>query len=44
MTITLYINNAEDNRVDKTAYLVERATLTGTIRGGTSVESPTILL
>lgn len=44
MTITLYINNAEDNRVDKTAYLVERATLTGTIRGGTSVENPTILL
>ena len=44
MTITLYINNAEDNRMDKTAYLVERATLTGTIRGGTSVENPTILL
>lgn len=44
MNIKLYVNTSENNRVDKTAYLFERASLTGSLRSGTSLENPTILL
>ena len=43
MTITLYLNSAENNRVDKTAYLEELLTLTGSLRDGSSMLEPNII-
>lgn len=37
MTIDLYKNSSERNRVDKTNYLVKVGTLTGTLRGESSL-------
>lgn len=44
MIITLYLNSAEDNRVDKSSYLTEVVSLSGTLREGTSIVTPTILV
>ena len=44
MIITLYLNSAEENRIDKTSYLTEVVSLSGTLREGTSVVTPTILV
>lgn len=44
MTIILYNSTAEFNRVDKTEYLSEVATLSGTLRDGTSVTEPVIMI
>lgn len=44
MRIVLYVNNAEENRLDKTSFLVQVADLTGTLRAGSSVVNPSILV
>lgn len=44
MTITLFVNTAENNRLDKTNFLRQVAVVEGTLRESTSVLSPTILL
>lgn len=40
--VNLYQNNAEDNRVDKTSYLTDVATLLGALRTECSIIRPTI--
>lgn len=42
MTIALYINTAENNRVDKTQYLQQVIELDGTLRDASSLINPTI--
>lgn len=44
MKVVLYLSGTEENRVDKTAFLSQVAELEGTIRGGSSVIAPTLLL
>lgn len=44
MEIILYRNNAEDNRVDKSSFLVELTTLSGTMRENSSVTTPSLLI
>lgn len=44
MQIILYVNNAEENRLDKTSFLVQVADLTGTLRAGSSVVNPSVLV
>ena len=44
MRIVLYVNNAEENRLDKSYFLVQVADLTGTLRAGSSVVNPSILV
>lgn len=44
MIITLYLNSAEDNRIDKSSYLTEVVSLSGTLREGTSIVTPAILV
>lgn len=44
MTIVLYKNSAEFNRVDKTSYLTEVSRLSGTLRDSTSVTEPVIMI
>lgn len=44
MTIELYVNSAERTRVDKTWYLSLVDSLEGTLRAGTSIVNPVILL
>ena len=43
MHITLYINTAENNRLDKTEYLEEVISLEGTLRESSSLIAPTIM-
>lgn len=44
MRITLYINTAENNRLDKTSYLERVIELEGTLRDSSSLLTPTILM
>lgn len=44
MNITLYNNKAENIRVDKSEYLDNALQLTGSLREGTSLTSPSILI
>lgn len=44
MTITLYLYKGEPNRLNKTNQLVEVAELTGELKRGTSIFSPTFLI
>lgn len=42
--IVFYTNSAEPNRVDKTSYLTQSQTLTGTLRESTSIVNPSITI
>lgn len=44
MRLVLYLNNAEENRIDKTSFLQEVVSLTGSLRSGSSVINPQILV
>lgn len=44
MTITLYKSTAENNRVDKTNYITQVTSLSGTLREQTNILNPSVLI
>lgn len=44
MTITLYKSTAENNRIDKTSFITQVASYTGTLREQTNILHPSVLI